>query len=260
VHVATADLRAVRDGDAMLRFAVLGPVAVVDAEVPSRANVPSSEEPCVRPHLGMVVQGRFTLEHDGTRRPVTSGSAFHVPDGAEHRHVLEEAVRILAFEPVGDLDTSEAALRRLGLVPTRITRATAPPLATKPVPERGRVEADLALLGDRLLTVARFGPRSGFATDFCDVPHWGTIITGSVTIEWEDDVEVLSAGDVFRCPPGPPGHRIMAAEPAVVVDLTPLSGITAAGRHIDWRRAGFAKALAEHQARGEQSLEVAQVL
>lgn len=260
MHVAPADLRAVRDGDALVRFAVLGPVAVVDADVPPRAKVPSSDEPCLRSHLGMVVQGRFALERDGARRAVTAGSAFHVADGAEHRHHLEEAVRILAFEPVDDLDTSEAALRRRGLVPAPTTRASALRLATKPVPGRGRVESDLVLLGDRLLTVSRFGPRSGYATDFCDVPHWGTVISGSVTIEWEDDVEVLSAGDVFRCPPGPPGHKILAAEPATLVDLTPLSGIIAAGRHIDWRRAGFAKALAEREARGTESLEVAQIL
>jgi quercetin dioxygenase-like cupin family protein len=260
VHVAPADLRAVRDGDAMVRFAVLGPVAVVDAEIPSRARVGSADEPCRRSHLGMVVEGRFALERQGARRKVDAGEAFHIAGGAEHRHVLDDAVRILAFEPVHDIDTSDSALRRLGLIPAPATRASALRLATKPVPPRGRVEADVVLLGERLLTVSRFGPRSGYATDYCDVPHWGTVVSGSVTIEWEDDVEVLSAGDVFRCPPGPPGHRILAAEPATLIDLTPLSGVTAAARHIDWRRDGFAKALGERAARTGEQLEVTKVL
>jgi quercetin dioxygenase-like cupin family protein len=243
-----------------MRFAVLGPVAFVDAEVSSRGRVPSATEPCVRPHVGMVVEGRFALERDGARAPVEAGSAFHVAGGAEHRHHLEEAVRIVAFEQVEDVDTSDAALKRLGLEPATVTRASALRLAAKPMPPRGRVEADVLLLGERVLTVSRFGPRSGYATDFCDIPHWGTVVSGSVTIEWEDDVEVLTAGDVFRCPPGPPGHRLLAAETATTIDLTPLSGITAAVRWIDWRRAGFEEALAQREARAEtHPLEVARL-
>ena len=70
---------------------------------------------------------------------------------------------------------------------------------------------------------------------------------------------MVSAGDVFRCPPGPPGHRILAAEPATLIDLTPLSGIESATRQIDWRRAGFAKALEEYKRKRRRTVELAKV-
>ena len=262
MHVAPADLRAVRAGDALVRFAILGPMAFVDAELAQPGRVPEVQEPCLRPHTGMVVEGGFDLEHTGRRRRVDAGTAFRVASGAPHRHHLEDPVRVVAFETVDGIDTSDAALRRLGLVPAAVPRASALRLAAGPVPGRGVVQADVARLGTRLLTISRFGPRSGFATDWCDLPHWGSVVSGSVTIEWEDDVEVLTAGDVFRCPPGPPGHRILAAEPAVLIDLTPLEDVTPATRQIDWRRPAFTRAIAEAEAEPEDDapLELARVV
>ena len=48
------------------------------------------------------------------------------------------------------------------------------------------------------------GERSGYTTDWCDAPHWGLVTNGQMAIEWEDDVEILSSGDIFHCPAGPP--------------------------------------------------------
>jgi quercetin dioxygenase-like cupin family protein len=67
-----------------------------------------------------------------------------------------------------------------------------------------------------------------------------------MTIEWEQDVEVVATGDVFHCPAGPPGHRIEAADPASFIDLTPVAAYDG-GRLADWRRAAEeAPAVAMH--------------
>jgi quercetin dioxygenase-like cupin family protein len=243
LHLAPAELRAVRNGDALVRFAVLGPLAYVDAECPRDGHVPPSTESCERAHYGVVLEGRFELERDGRRRRIDAGTAFHVAAGAAHRHHVGGPVRVVAFEPVDDGDLSDQALRRLGLTPATAGRGSGLPLPARPVPPSGRVEADVVVLGERLLTISRFGPRSGYTSDYCDLPHWGTVVSGSVTIEWEDDVEVLFAGDVFQCPSGPPGHRMLAADPATVIDLTPTLAVEATQRQIDWRRAAIRAAL-----------------
>ena len=48
--------------------------------------------------------------------------------------------------------------------------------------------------------------------------------------------EVVSTGDVFHCPAGPPGHRIEAADPATFIDITPVFALERGGRLADWRR------------------------
>ena len=55
----------------------------------------------------------------------------------------------------------------------------------------------------------KMGERSGYTAGWCDAPHWGIVTEGRLAIEWEHDVEILSKGDVFHCPAGPPGppHR-----------------------------------------------------
>lgn len=229
-----------------MRYAVLGEITYVDAVVPPDAALgPAAGLPCERTHRGVVLQGGFDLERPDRRDPIDARTAFHVPGGTPpHRHVIDRPTRVLAFEPSVD-DLSDAELRRLGLEPV----ARPGPLDigwsdTRPSPSSGRVEAEFAVLGSWILTVARLGPRGGFANDYCDAPHWGTVLAGNVTIEWEDDVELLAAGDVYRCEPGPPGHRMLSVGPATVVDVTPLRVLDAGGRLIPWRRQGFRQALA----------------
>ena len=86
------------------------------------------------------------------------------------------------------------------------------------------------------LTRVRMGERSGYTSSWCDVPHWGVVTSGRLAIEWEDDVELLSTGDVFHCPAGPPGHRIEAADPATFIDLTPVEALASGARIAEWRR------------------------
>jgi hypothetical protein len=66
-----------------------------------------------------------------------------------------------------------------------------------------------------------------------------------VAIEWEDSVEVVGAGDAFYCRPGPPGHRLLAADPAVVADYTPLAAFDEVSRVVEWRTGAAEAALAE---------------
>jgi hypothetical protein len=87
-----------------------------------------------------------------------------------------------------------------------------------------------------VMTRVRMGERSGYRAGWCDAPHWGLVISGSMTIEWEEDVEVVATGDVFHCPAGPPGHRIEAADPVTYIDLTPLAAFDGGRRLADWRR------------------------
>jgi len=68
------------------------------------------------------------------------------------------------------------------------------------------------------------------------------VTTGQLVIEYEHDVEIVSAGDVYYCPAGAPAHRLEAADPATVVDITPIDAIVADGRLAEWRRAAFAQA------------------
>jgi hypothetical protein len=61
------------------------------------------------------------------------------------------------------------------------------------------------------------------------------VLRGGLAIEWEDDVEMLLAGDIFHCPAGPPGHRYEAADAATIIDFTPREALAAGGRTIAWR-------------------------
>jgi len=255
VHLAPSELRAVRSGDAVMRFAVLGEITYVDAMVPSDATLgPDADRPCERTHRGVVLEGGFALERPDRRQPIEARTAFHVPGGAPaHRHLVDRSARVLAFEPSVE-DLSDAELRRLGLEPvTRPGPLTVGWTDTRPTPGTGRIEAEFAVQGSWVLTVARLGPRGGFADDYCDAPHWGTVLAGNVTLEWEDDVELLAAGDVYRCEPGPPGHRMLAVDPATLVDVTPLSALDGGGRLIPWRRQGFRRALAEAERQADGS-------
>jgi hypothetical protein len=88
-----------------------------------------------------------------------------------------------------------------------------------------------------VLTQSRFGPGSGYLDDWCDAPHWGLVTAGRLAIEWEDDIEIVAAGDVYHCSAGPPGHRLEAADPASLIDLTPIAALGAGARLAPWRQA-----------------------
>jgi hypothetical protein len=156
----------------------------------------------------------------------------------------ERTVEAALAEPeVGPIDTDAearpASLAADAPAPTLFEPPEGPITlagAARSIPiAEGRITAQAAAMGTWVFCEARFGATSGYASGWCDLPHWGMVLRGSLAIEWEQDVEMLLAGDVFYCPPGPPGHRYEAADGATVIDFTPAEALASGGRAISWR-------------------------
>jgi quercetin dioxygenase-like cupin family protein len=242
MHVTPGALRVVRRGPVAIRFALLDSMAFVVAELPESGSAGTTiEEPCVKPHWAFVIAGDVTFETEGRRQTIEPGSAFHVPaGGAPHLFRTSGSATIAGFEPITEsVDASDSALAALGyevLTSEAAGDASIIPAVLEPTVEPRAIDARAWAMSSLVLTQARFGPGSGYTTDWCDQPHWGMVMAGKLAVEWEDDVEILGAGDVYHCPAGPPGHRLEAADPASVVDLTPMSAFSAPMRMATWRR------------------------
>jgi quercetin dioxygenase-like cupin family protein len=241
MHVAPSDLRTLRQDGTVVHFALLGAMAYVVADFPETGSTGTPiEEPCVKQHWGFVIDGALDVEVDGDRQIIPAGSAFHVPAGGlPHRFQIEGRGRIAGFEPIDPVqDVSDEALAargfELGGLDGRAPVTVIEPLEPLSTQEK-QIDIHTWQMSSLLLTQARFGPGSGYTADWCDAAHWGLVTAGTLAIEWEDDVEILSTGDVFYCPAGPPGHRIEAADPASFVDLTPVDALSS-GRIAPWRK------------------------
>jgi quercetin dioxygenase-like cupin family protein len=247
MHVAPIDLRAIRQGGLAIRFAMLGEMAYVMAEIPRSGSAGTSlEQPCQQPHWGFVIEGELTFVADGRRLAIPAGRAFHVPAGGPEHHFESAGSAVVAgFAPVeSEADLSDASLvaRGFELDTTEPSASVVPAVPNRRVPA-GHVRTESWPMSAYLMTRARMGERSGYTTEWCDAPHWGLVTEGRIAIEWEDDVEILGKGDIFHCPAGPPGHRLEAADPATIIDLTPVTALEHPGRLADWRRATETTAL-----------------
>ena len=241
MHVAPIDLRAVRQDGLKLRFALLGSMAYVLAEVPDSGSAGTSlERPCVQPHWGMVVDGEVCFVTARRRLTIPAGRVFHVPTGGkEHHFEVSGSALIAAFQPVEtDLDVSDERLVEQGfeIVSDPPTTPIVPPISERRV-RPGEIACEPWLMAPFIMCRVKMGERSGYTAGWCDAPHWGIVTEGRLAIEWEHDVEILSKGDLFHCPAGPPGHRIEAADPATFIDLTPTAAYQGDGRLTEWRRA-----------------------
>jgi quercetin dioxygenase-like cupin family protein len=242
MHVAPVDLRSLRQGGLVLRFAMLGEMAYVFAELPATGSAGTSlETPCSQAHWGFVIEGELTFVRGGKREVIPAGRAFHVPAGGQdHWFEASAGALIAGFQPIESEDeVSDERLAARGfelLAPDKVVAAATivPAIPTRAVP-LGQIRAETWPMSSFLMTRVRMGERSGYTTDWCDAPHWGLLTHGQMAIEWEDDVEILSSGDIFHCPAGPPGHRLEAADPATFLDLTPIAALAGA-RVADWRR------------------------
>ena len=239
MHVAPADLRTIRQGGIVISFAMLETMAYVLAEIPASGSPGTSlEEPCVQAHWGFTIDGSLTVETADGRTTIPPGRAFHVPEGGpEHRLSTPGPARIAGFQPVEpgiDLSDANLAARGFELLSSGGAVKVVPAVPTRDVPD-GRIAAETWPMPPFALTRFRMGSTSGYTSGWCDAAHWGLVIDGRIAIEWEDDVEIVAAGDVFHCPAGPPGHRLEAADPATIVDLTPIEALTGGGRLADWR-------------------------
>jgi uncharacterized cupin superfamily protein len=238
MHVSPHEFRAVRTGSIVLRFAELGPVAFVLADIPSGSTGTALEEPCERPHWGFVLDGNLELERGAVRASLDAGTAFHIPAGGPpHRLFASGPARAAGFEILApDVRIDDDGLRSAGFELVSAPNTIDVPSVDAPAPARGKIDCRVTQMGSLAMSQARFGPVSGYTSNWCDLPHWGIVLDGRVAIEWEDSVEVLSSGDVYACPQGPPGHRIQAADPAFILDLTPIDAITPDMRAVEWRR------------------------
>lgn len=246
MHVTPSELRIVRRGPLLIRRGQLGEVEGALVEIPPSGTAGTElEAPCLTAHWGMVLRGDVELRRNGDRVALPAGSAFHVPEGEPwHTFHASAAAVMVTFAPSrsgGDLmepgipsaapdPVGLPALHELPELPITIAGA-AVPLPVGP----GTISASAALMGPWVFCRVRLGPTSGYATGWCDLPHWGMVLRGSMALEWEHDVEMLLAGDLFACPGGPPGHRYEAADGATVIDFTPRTALAGPGRAIPWR-------------------------
>jgi len=99
------------------------------------------------------------------------------------------------------------------------------------------IEGESAVMGPWTFMRTTYGALSGFVSGPCDLPHWGLVLAGEVVHSWDDGLELLTPGDVFYCPPGPPGHRFEVADSATIVDYTPTSALEGPGRRPAYRDA-----------------------
>jgi quercetin dioxygenase-like cupin family protein len=241
MHVAPVDLRAVQQDGLKIRFALLGAMAYVLAEVPTSGSIGTSlESPCVQPHWGMVIDGELRFIIGGRSSTIPAGRVFHVPAGGKEHHFKATGSALIAgFQPVDSaIDVSEERLVAQGfeILSDAPTSPIVPTVADRRV-KPGEIDCETWEMAPFVMSRIKMGERSGYTAGWCDAPHWGIVTEGRLAIEWEHDVEILSKGDVFYCPAGPPGHRIEAADPATFIDLTPVSAFSGDGRLTDWRRA-----------------------
>lgn len=260
MRVTPSELRMLRQGGMVVRFAMLESMAFVLAELPSTGSKGTAiEQSCTKPHWGFVIAGEMTFETQGRRQTIGPGSAFHVrAGGPPHTLHAAGAVRLAGFEPVDPVvDTTDAAFAAQGfevLGPVPIAGATVIPAAVEPLQDPKQIDARTWAMSAFVLTQTRFGAGSGYTASWCDAPHWGMVTAGRLAIEWEHDIEILAAGDVYHCPGGPPGHRLEAADPASTIDLTPIDAFAAGKRVAIWRRQPFESA---HPTADEEPIAVA---
>jgi cupin domain len=58
----------------------------------------------------------------------------------------------------------------------------------------------------------------------CSCPHWGYVITGRLTVRYDDHEEILQAGDAFYMPPG---HAPEADEGTELIQFSPTEQLAA---------------------------------
>ncbi|HEY6014125.1 MAG TPA: hypothetical protein VIU37_08955, partial [Candidatus Limnocylindrales bacterium] len=186
---------------------------------------------------------------EGRSLRVPAGNALYVPPGGpEHRLTATAHARIAGFQPIDpsveitDQILTEQGYEILGPAAGSGTLPLVAPTSPGRPPRKGAIDARTSSMPPFAVTAVQFGPSSGYTADWCDAPHWGLVTGGQLVIEYEHDVEIVAAGDVYYCPAGEPAHRLEAADPATIVDLTPIEAIVGNQRLAEWRRIAFSQA------------------
>src|SRR4029450_333762 len=156
--VSPRELKAVRAGGLVSRYALLGDAAFVVADLPDGGTAGTSvEEPCRLEPGGLVLQGELTLL--GRRgRTFGPGTAFYVPPGPVHRFRATSRVVVAGFAPITEpIDETPETLRARGIeVLSRVGPPPPNPGSMRVVGRRsrtialGQIETETALMGDWL--------------------------------------------------------------------------------------------------------------
>ena len=148
MRVSPRELKAVRAGGLVSRYAMLGDAAFVVADLPDGGTAGTSvEEPCRLEHWGLVLQGDLTLL---ARRGRTfgPGTAFYVPPGPVHRFRASSRVVVAGFAPITEpIDESPEALQARGI--EVLSRVGPPPPRPGTMRVVGRRSRTIALGRDR---------------------------------------------------------------------------------------------------------------
>jgi quercetin dioxygenase-like cupin family protein len=244
MRVAPEELQAVHRAGMLTRYALFGPVAFVAVDLPGGdLSGTGLEAPCLADHHGIVLRGSFGVRHaDGRAEDFPAGTAFYIPPGPpSHTFTTAPRTVVCGFAPVVEpVDDEASALAAAGFdVVGRPKRLVAPPRSVvlggdvHPFRRTGAIDVDGSIMGAWLFMAAAFGPRSGYTSGWCDLPHWGIVLEGEVAISYDGTAELASKGDAYYAPPG---HRFASADGATIADYTPLDAV-GADRVSRWRRA-----------------------
>ena len=249
MRVSPRELQGLRRAGMLTRYAVLGPVAYVLADLPAEGTPGTGlEEPCVRDHHGIVLRGTFRVHHeDGRTESFEAGTVFYVPEGPPTHHFSWSSGAVVGgfARLASEADVQPAALEAMGFeIVSRPSVPLSPPSsvtlagAVDPIRRPGTIDVEASVMGPWLFVRSIFGAQTGLATGRCELPHWGVVLDGAVAIHTRDAVELATAGDAFLAEPG---HRFEVPDGATVIDYTPLDTIRPGVRVASWRRAAMSR-------------------
>ncbi len=240
----------------LTRYALMGPAAFVLVEFQAAGTAGTGlDEPCLTDHHGIVTRGTFSVVHaDGRGETFGPGDAFYVAPGPPaHTFTSSAGCVVGGFAATAEQpDISQEALEARGFAIVARPAAPAPPPGTvklagsvEPFHRPGAVDVEGSPMGAWLFMRSRFGPRSGYTSGWCDLPHWGLVLDGEIAIAYPGETELAARGDAFYTPPG---HRFTSPDGATIIDYTPIVDL-AAPRVAAWRRAAIERApLADRRA------------
>ncbi|MEN8139007.1 MAG: hypothetical protein ABFR62_11315 [Bacteroidota bacterium] len=79
----------------------------------------------------------------------------------------------------------------------------------------------------------------GLENDHCQVPHWGYVVEGAVSIEYEDgNKETFKEGEAFYMKPG---HTALVLEDLKLVSFSPEDGMHELSDHLEKKVAEMSK-------------------
>lgn len=261
MRVSPRELQAVRRAGMVTRYAMLGPVAYVLADLPPQGTAGTGlDEPCLIDHHGMVLRGTFRAHHeDGRTEAFEAGTVFYVPAGPPSHHFSWTTGSVVGgFAPVApETDVRAAALEAQGFeilrsvgTPPRPPASVTLAGAVAPFRRAGSIDVEGSVMGRWLFMRSIFGAQTGMSAGWCDLPHWGVVIAGEVAIHGRDSVELASEGDAFITEPG---HRFEVPDGATVLDYTPLDALEGSARIASWRRAAISRALASAEGAKDEA-------